>query len=191
VPRVCSVCSHASRQEIELALISGQSLRDIAGQFDVSKTALDRHRHEHLLDELRSIARHSAESRGQTLLDQADALLGKASELLLSAEASGDTRTALSGVREARACVELLAKLQPEPEMIGSEIIDVAELGDGRSDVVALSDVQREWDLIAKVLREELAGWHTLSGKIANRLDEITTIPITEILMTNTFKSTD
>lgn len=44
--QTCSVCSHRNLQAINLALrTSSCSLRVLAGQFGVSKTALDRHRH--------------------------------------------------------------------------------------------------------------------------------------------------
>jgi hypothetical protein len=42
------------------------------------------------------------------------ALRAKAISLLMQAEKIGDYRTALSGIREARGCLELMAKLQHE-----------------------------------------------------------------------------
>ena len=41
--RSCSVCEHPERQAIEAALRSGASVRDLAGRFGASKTALWRH----------------------------------------------------------------------------------------------------------------------------------------------------
>jgi hypothetical protein len=161
MPRTCTVCSHAARQQVELALISGRAIRDIAGQFDLSKTALDRHRHEHLLDDARAVVVRRTESRGHALLDEADALLGKASELLLSAEASGDTRTALTGVREARSCIELLAKLQPTGT--GSVIIDAESVG---------LDAEL-WLVVCNLLRDVLAGWHSLADTVGNGLRDL------------------
>lgn len=40
----CTICKHEKRAEIESALVTGKSLRDIAGQFSVSKSAVNRHR---------------------------------------------------------------------------------------------------------------------------------------------------
>jgi len=48
----CSVCSHANRKEIDLALVRGTSLRDIAGQFGVSRSAVDRHKKNCLADQI-------------------------------------------------------------------------------------------------------------------------------------------
>jgi hypothetical protein len=49
VPRVCTVCTHPLRAQIDAALSQGSgSLRSIAAQFGVSLTALLRHRDDHL-----------------------------------------------------------------------------------------------------------------------------------------------
>ena len=48
MPRTCTVCRHASRPDIEKAIVSGDSFRDIARQFDVSKDAVRRHKADHL-----------------------------------------------------------------------------------------------------------------------------------------------
>src|SRR5262245_6758672 len=47
MPRVCSICTHVDRVAIETALGRGTSLRSIASQWSVSKTALLRHRQRH------------------------------------------------------------------------------------------------------------------------------------------------
>lgn len=46
--RACSICSHPQRGEIDAALVAGQSLRDLAKQFDATKSALSRHKTDHL-----------------------------------------------------------------------------------------------------------------------------------------------
>ena len=49
----CSICIHLKRKEIDEALlISPLSLRDIAGQYKVSKSALQRHKEDHMPLEL-------------------------------------------------------------------------------------------------------------------------------------------
>jgi len=47
VAKSCGICIHPDRQKIEKEIINGTSLRDIAGQFSVSKSSLARHK-EHL-----------------------------------------------------------------------------------------------------------------------------------------------
>lgn len=48
MPRVCSVCAHAKRNEIDAALVKGEAYRNIAERFRVSLGALHRHGAEHL-----------------------------------------------------------------------------------------------------------------------------------------------
>jgi hypothetical protein len=49
MPRTCTVCAHADRPKIDRTLVVGQeALRTIADRFSVSKTALGRHKENHL-----------------------------------------------------------------------------------------------------------------------------------------------
>src|SRR5919108_3542686 len=48
MPRVCTICIHPARAAIDDGLEAGQSLRDISGQYGLSKSAVDRHRGSHL-----------------------------------------------------------------------------------------------------------------------------------------------
>jgi hypothetical protein len=51
-------------------------------------------------------------AQADSLLQDVRALRSKAYSLLLAAERAGDLRTALAGVREARECLALLAKIE-------------------------------------------------------------------------------
>jgi hypothetical protein len=48
MPRVCSICRSSDREGIERAIVAGEPLRDIAGRFRVSRSALGRHQADHL-----------------------------------------------------------------------------------------------------------------------------------------------
>ena len=113
MPRTCSVCNHILREEIDKALLAGQSLRDIAGRFSVAKSAVQRHR-QHISAAL-ATARHSEEiTRGEDLLAQLRELTVEAIRLKEKAESKKDYRTALAAVRELCRIVELVAKLRGE-----------------------------------------------------------------------------
>ena len=84
MPRVCTICTHKSRAKIDQALVTRRPFRDIAGQYGVSKSAL---------------------------LAQVVDLRDKALDVLDTAQGSADLRAAIGAIREARGCVELLAKL--------------------------------------------------------------------------------
>lgn len=119
--RPCSICNHVSREEIDKALIEGKSLSGIVSLYpDITKSALHRHKENHLPQTL-LMAREAKEiAHADNLLSQAQSLQDKALSLLKQAEAAGELRTALTGVREARACLELLGKVsgQLPPEKI-------------------------------------------------------------------------
>jgi hypothetical protein len=114
MPRQCTVCGHEQRQEIEAALIAETPYREITRRYRVSKDALSRHKSDHLPVHL-SKAKEAAEvAQADDLLAELRGLRAKAHELLTAAEKQGDLRTALAGIREARACLELLAELEGE-----------------------------------------------------------------------------
>jgi len=54
--RVCTICAHPARTVINAALETDRSLRDIAQEFDISKTALHRHGHSHLTGQRSRVA---------------------------------------------------------------------------------------------------------------------------------------
>jgi hypothetical protein len=114
VPRTCTVCLHPDRPAIDQMLVNRRPFRTIAGQMQLSKSALIRHHDDHLPAQLAQAQQAVEVAQAEDLLDQVRILRSKAVDLLRKAEAAGDYRTALAGVREARACVELLLEVEGE-----------------------------------------------------------------------------
>lgn len=114
MPRPCTICSHPNRSDIDRALVAHVPYRRIAAQYAVSEQAIRRHRTEHLPEKLAQAEGATEAAEATDLLREVRALRSKAYGLLLKAEAAGDYRTALAGVREARGCLELLAELEGE-----------------------------------------------------------------------------
>jgi len=112
--RACTVCAHPERAAIDRALVGGEPNRRVAARHAVSEQAIRRHRSDHLPAALADAAATEKADAGTDLLREVKALRGKAYSLLLKAEAAGDYRTALAGVREARACLELLGEVEGE-----------------------------------------------------------------------------
>jgi hypothetical protein len=112
MPRTCTVCAHANRPTIDRTLVAGQeALRTIADRFSVSKTALGRHKENHLPATL-AVAREAEQAASaDDLLSQVRDLQGRAFAILDRAEGTGDLRTALGAIREARGNLELLTRL--------------------------------------------------------------------------------
>ncbi len=114
MPRTCTICTHPERPAIDAALVAGTANRRIAAQHAVSEQAVRRHQAEHVPAKLAKAQEAREVAQADDLLRDVRVLRGKAVALLLKAEQAGDLRTALAGVREARGCVELLAKLAGE-----------------------------------------------------------------------------
>ncbi len=111
MPRVCTICTNKSRPEIDQALVARRPFRDIAGQHGVSKSALVRHHDDHLPTALVKAQAATEAAQADALLAQVVDLRDKALDVLDTAQGSDDLRVALGAIREARGCVELLAKL--------------------------------------------------------------------------------
>jgi len=114
VPRQCSICTHAERDALNTALIAREPYRIIADRYGLSHQALMRHKAEHLPAVMVKSEQAKETALADDLLGQVKALRNKAISILGKAEAAGDLRTALLGIREARACVELLLEVEGE-----------------------------------------------------------------------------
>lgn len=119
--RTCTVCSHRDVDEINRLLLSGTSFRDIAGQFDLSKTALARHKESHIPEVL-------SKSNDLKEIVDADVLFGRVEEeagfvreMRDAAKDEGDIELALKAVDRALKCIELYAKvkgiIQDQPQV--------------------------------------------------------------------------
>lgn len=70
MPRVCTICTHSQRTAIDRALVTGESYRDIAGRFAVSKAALERHKKSHLPETLVQAKAAQEMSDGIEVMDE-------------------------------------------------------------------------------------------------------------------------
>ncbi len=111
MPRKCTICGHKSRSQIDRALVERQPFRTIADRFGASKTALLRHHDDHLPSSLLKAQAAREAAQADALLAQVVDLRDKALDVLEQAEGAADLRAAVSAIREARGCVELLGKL--------------------------------------------------------------------------------
>jgi hypothetical protein len=115
MPRKCSVCTHPDRENIDEALVSATAISAISAKYrDISEDALGRHKANHLPAKLVMAEKAKEVAQADSLLEQVRDLQGRALAILDQAEMSGDLRTALGAIREARGNLELLAKLLGE-----------------------------------------------------------------------------
>ncbi len=111
MPRRCTVCTHDKRDEIDQALVARQPYRYIAKQYGLSAAALVRHSDDHLPAALVRAQEATEAAQADALLAQVCDLRDRALGILDMAETDEDLKAAISAIREARGCVELLAKL--------------------------------------------------------------------------------
>ena len=118
--RTCTVCKHPNRGAIDAALVAGGSLRDIAGQYRISKSALARHKGSHIPAAL-ALAQEAHEvAQAHDLLAQVRHLQTRTLAILDRAERTRELRTALAAIGEARRNLELLGKLAGELQQEGT-----------------------------------------------------------------------
>lgn len=111
--RPCTVCQHPQHEEINMLLASSDlTYTEISRKYGVSDDALRHHRKKHFTEILAKA--HSTEdvAEANRLLADIRDLREKAINILVKAENAGNLKTALLGIREARGCIELLAKVE-------------------------------------------------------------------------------
>ena len=114
MPRSCTICSHESRDAIEDAFIAGTPKRRIASHYGVSERAVRYHLRKHL-PALLALARDAERAaRADSLLDRIEALQSRTLAILEATEETGEHRTALAAIREARGNLELIGEVTKE-----------------------------------------------------------------------------
>jgi hypothetical protein len=113
--RSCTVCAHVDRDIIDGALVaSSTSNRRIAAQYALSENAVRRHARRHLPASLTVAAGAAEAAKADDLLDRLATLDAFVDDVLVAAAADGAHGMVLRAVREARAGVELRARLGGE-----------------------------------------------------------------------------
>jgi hypothetical protein len=120
--RGCSICEHDDLEEIDAALASNERIRTIADRWSVSKTALMRHRNEHLhVSVIEAQEAKEAEAKEAEANAPADELLDRVCDLqkhtltiLEEAEEARELSVALQAIREAKGNLASSAKFLDE-----------------------------------------------------------------------------
>ena len=125
MPRTCTLCVHPDRAAIDAALLEGGAYRDVAGQWGVSKSAVERHKRDHLATAIVK-ARDSAEAaHGDNLLAKvgklskhAESMYAEAERILRRALRDRDHDTALEAIRTAAGTMREAAALRAAGESL-------------------------------------------------------------------------
>lgn len=158
MPRHCTVCQHPERMAIDAALVSGTAYRTIANAYGLTDAATRRHALTHLPVTLVK-AQDAAEVAGaDALLAEVRDLHNRAVAILGQAESAGSWGAALASIREARQCLELLAKLQGQLD---------------ESPKVAVLVQSPEWLTVRTVLLAALAPYPEAKQAVAEALSRV------------------
>lgn len=119
MPRVCTVCSHPKRNEIDKALAEPFTVkRRIARRYGLHPSAVERHALEHLPLRIAAAASNGSALSARNLLDRVTTQLDKLETLSASSFTSGDAETFLETAAQLRPTLELLGRvtreIQPE-----------------------------------------------------------------------------
>lgn len=99
---------------METALVSGTGLRDVAGQWSVTKSALHRHKQDHLPAHLAKAKNEETVGQALDVLRQLKAINAACLEILQKSRADGKHSISLGAVDRIHRQIELQAKLLGE-----------------------------------------------------------------------------
>jgi hypothetical protein len=89
MPRRCTVCDHPQRHSIDEALVEDAPYRSVAKRFELSESAVYRHKSEHLPAHLLKAREVGEVARADDLLEQVRHLQAHALDILERAEKAG------------------------------------------------------------------------------------------------------
>jgi hypothetical protein len=108
---VCRVCRSPLRAQLDRALVSGHdSLRELAAQYDISSSALHRHRRTCLPDSLVQAHVDMFALDVDGVLLEVERLRHRALQLLDESLAEHDRRSALSAIGQCRGALDLMVR---------------------------------------------------------------------------------
>ncbi len=129
MPRVCTVCTHPQRPEIDRALTEmSDSNRRIASQYDVSERAIRDHKANHLKVRMLKAVERREDADIRTAIDvmgQLKAINGAALSVLKEARETRDGDLALKAIDRIHRQIELQAKLIGELQQEGTTNITI------------------------------------------------------------------
>lgn len=112
MPPKCKVCTHAQRDQIDKALVSGESLRHITEQFGGTTTSVFRHKKNgHVSNAILASKAVEDELAGADLFEKLKSLNRETLAILREARADGDHSIALRAIERAEHQLVLEAKL--------------------------------------------------------------------------------
>ena len=135
----CKVCIHPDRATIDKEIVTGRSLRDIAGQRGFSRSSVDRHK-SHIPKALTKAKHAETVAESNSLLSRVERLMTRCETIYDRSMDAGEMSGAAAAAREMRGCLELLGKLNGELQTTGRVQINFATIQN--LDVASLTQEQ-------------------------------------------------
>jgi len=156
----CAACTHPKRDELDSAIVAGQTLRAIGKQYGMSASAVLRHRDRHLSPALAAMAARREEEAASGLVAQVRQLVRRADELYTAAAKDGRSSAALAALKEMRGSLELLGKA-------------TGELKDASPVTVVNLQTAPEWLAVRAAIFAALMQYPDARAAVAGRLLEL------------------
>jgi len=106
----CTICTHAERDAIDDALVSGTAYSAIARQFEVGPESVRRHHQNHVSPALAAIEAERKEAEAADLVARIERLIARAETMFSAAAKDGQSTQALNVLKEMRQLLELWGK---------------------------------------------------------------------------------
>ncbi|MGH3056612.1 MAG: hypothetical protein ACRDPP_00050 [Gaiellaceae bacterium] len=136
--RVCTICSHEQQSSIEAALLDGLPETSISAQYGVSRSALARHRKNHLSPALWRALERREDLSAEALIGRLDALAMRLGSYEARAARGEDWQAVRGFSGELRKLCELIARLRGDLEGGGvmidarrQQMVMIDKLGEG------------------------------------------------------------
>jgi hypothetical protein len=114
MPRDCTICGHAEREQIDREIIAGLPYRDISGRFALSKSAVERHANGHIAAAIARAAGASIAITADLLVSEVRTLREVTLGILEEARVVGDHAASLNAIARLEKQAELCGRLAGE-----------------------------------------------------------------------------
>lgn len=158
--RLCTVCEHPKRQEIDRALVEGTPAFRIAKKHTLARSSVQRHKDEHLTEKL---AKAATIREGREALEAVDLIcvaremLTKLQQLAENAEAKDDIRGAVAAIGKIPDFLRILGEIEGQLRAHGS--INVA--------------ITPEWSALRTVILSALEPYPDAVGAVVAALEHV------------------
>ena len=109
--KVCSICNHKKKLQIEREYAKGKAFSVISRKFNISRNAVEYHCQNHISRQLLKAWEIKQAYEGMDIITEIEDLVYRTKDILSQAEEKKNYGLALNAIREARGGYELLAKI--------------------------------------------------------------------------------